>query len=237
MTFRKTERPPTVPGFDLTRNGLPKEWCDMQSKRIISKCSLGADADVDPPSSPEEGVGPLLQRDYWAVIQDCKEDCAGVAKIVREKFRELAPESFVEFQHAAEPGVCLELGHELTVNIRPEQSAAVRVLHVDELTLTLGTLKGHPECGRITFGVYPNDRGDLVFHIRSRARTRSLLRYVGFLAVGDSMQACTWTEFIDRLAHTVGDGVVGAIQVETTVVEEEEEDRAMNSPTFNASEF
>ena len=209
----------------------------MQSRRDIPKGSAGAEVREDPLASPEDGVGPLVQRDYWAVLRDSREDCAGVAKIVREKFVELAPESFVEFQHVVEPGACLEVGDDLTVKIRPEQSAAVRVLHVDEFTVTLGTMKGHPECGRITFGVYPNDRGDPVFHIRSRARTRSLFRYVGFLAVGDSMQACTWTEFIDRLAHTVGEGVVGAIQVETTVVDEEEEDRAMNSPTFNAREI
>ena len=101
------------------------------------------------------------------------------------------------------------------------------------IAITLGTVGGHPEAGRITFGAYPNERGDVIFHIRSRARSSSATRYAGFLTAGESMQTNTWTDFIDRLAHTVGEGIVGAIQVETQEIDEEE-DEAIETPTFIA---
>lgn len=47
------------------------------------------------------------------------------------------------------------------------------------------------------------------------------------------MQSTTWTGFLDRLTHTVGDGVVGVIHEETSAVSEEAERRdSLFSPTF-----
>lgn len=184
--------------------------------------------------SAAKGAGPLLQRDYWAVVRTCRLTAAGVASFVRERFADLAPESYVAFRRSDGGDGPLEVGDELEVKIRAMDRAAVRVVHVDAQSITLCTLAGHPEAGRITFGAYPNRRGDLIFHIRSRARSSSFLRYAGFCAAGDPMQTNTWTDFIDRLAHTIGDGVIGAIHVESRVVEEEDRDRTVDAPTFLA---
>ena len=48
------------------------------------------------------------------------------------------------------------------------------------------------------------------------------------------MQTNTWTDFIDRLAHTVAEGVIGGIYVETCEVEDEEGDRRPEEPTYIA---
>ena len=48
------------------------------------------------------------------------------------------------------------------------------------------------------------------------------------------MQTNTWTDFIDRLAHIVGDGVIGAIQAETQKIREEDIS-LINGPTFIAT--
>ena len=65
----------------------------------------------------------------------------------------------------------------------------VRVVDTNSLSLTLATDDGHPEAGRITFGVYPNDEGDIVFHIRSRARSGSK-RFTLRLALTACL--CSW---------------------------------------------
>jgi hypothetical protein len=130
--------------------------------------------------------------------------------------------------------VALEVGDEMEVEIWKLGMFGVRVVHCDGNSLTIATLDGHPEAGRITFGSYRNARGEVLFHIRSRARAGSKLKYVGFVALGDAMQTNTWTGFIHRLALEAGDGVAGEIHVEKREVDEEPGDEAADRPTFIA---
>jgi hypothetical protein len=181
-----------------------------------------------------DGAGPLLQRDYWAILRGCPLSAPEVAALVRERFMEFPPEELVVFRRTDGREGPLDMGDAMEVDIRMAGTTAVCVVHADANSLTLATVKGHPEAGRITFGAYPNERGDVVFHIRSRARSSSFFHLAGFLTAGEPMQTNTWTDFIDRLAHSVGEGVVGAIQADTREVEEEDEDATADSPTFIA---
>ncbi len=177
------------------------------------------------------GSGPLLQRDYWAVLGGCALKPSAVMTYVKSHFCELPPAALVSFLAPAG----LEKNAELDIRIKPAQSCRVRVLHEDPQSITLGTLKGHPEAGRITFGAYRNAAGDLIFHIRSRARSASASTRVGFLAIGDAMQTNTWTDFINNTAAAVGASIRDAIRAETTEVEElPEDDHPLVSPTFLA---
>lgn len=181
------------------------------------------------------GAGPLLERDYWAVIRECRLTPPELADRVASDFCAFPPESLVTFARSGEAGTPLQVGDEMEVSIRMAGECRVRVLHRNENSITLGTLEGHPEAGRITFGAYRNDEGDVIFHIRSRARAESALRYVGWVAAGEPMQTNTWTDFIDRVAHTVGGGVIGAIHADTREIEDEgDEPETTCSPTFIA---
>ncbi len=121
----------------------------------------------------------------------------------------------------------------MDVDILLAGACQVQVLRRDPNSLTLGTLAGHPEAGRITFGAYRNELGDVVFHIRSRARSSSKKCLVGYLAAGEAMQTNCWTDFVNNLAATVGQGVVGVIRVETAELDEEDDDPT--APTFVAA--
>lgn len=177
------------------------------------------------------GAGPLLQRDYWAVLAGCGLKPSEVIAHVKSHFCELPPASLVAF--TAPDG--LKRDAELDIRIVPAQSCRVRVTHEDAQSVTLGTLDGHPEAGRITFGAYRNTAGEVIFHIRSRARSASLSSLAGFLAIGDAMQTNTWTDFINNTAAAVGAHIADAIRAETTEVEELPEDAPpLRSPTFLA---
>lgn len=177
------------------------------------------------------GAGPLLQRDYWAVFADCALKPSEIMAHIKTHFCELPPASLVRF--AAPAGVSRDA--ELDIRIAPAQSCRVRVVNEDAQSLTLGTLEGHPEAGRITFGAYRNDAGDVIFHIRSRARSSSASKRVGFLAIGEAMQTNTWSDFINNAAVAVGAHIAGAIRAETKEVEEApEDDHPLHSPTFLA---
>lgn len=177
-----------------------------------------------------EGHGPLLERDYWAVIDDCALSPAQFGPLLAARFAEFAPEGLVRFAPACERA--LAVGDELVVHIRMAGECGVRVLHANANSITLCTLRGHPEAGRITFGAYRDARGDVVFHIRSRARASSRSRYAGFLALGEPMQTNTWTAFVDRVAHTVGRGVRGRIYEETRTIDPRQDDE--DQPTYLA---
>ena len=177
------------------------------------------------------GAGPLLQRDYWAVFDNCTLDPSELIGYLKGHFCELPPGSLVRFQA---PDV-LDCDAELDIDIMPAQRCRVRVTHTDAQSLTLGTLAGHPEAGRITFGAYRNPAGDVVFHIRSRARSSSTVKLIGFFAIGDAMQTNTWTDFIKNTAEAVGARIRDAIVAETERVDETpEDDGSLAAPTFKA---
>jgi hypothetical protein len=183
-----------------------------------------------------QGAGPLLQRDYWGVIAGCRLAPPALLALVSERFCELAPEELVVFERqGGRPGGPLAVGDELEVRITGAPTARVRVLHTDARSLTLATLPGHPEAGRITFGAYRNAQGDVLFHIRSRARSGGALMYLGFRSGGEAMQTNTWTDFVNAVALLAGEGVIGFIHTETRELSgEEEEADDVQGPTFRA---
>lgn len=150
---------------------------------------------------------------------------------VKKQFCELPPASLVRF--VAPTGVNKDA--ELDIRIVPAQSCRVRVVHDDAQSITFGTLEGHPEAGRITFAAYRNRAGEVIFHIRSRARSASTAKRVGFLAIGEAIQTNTWSDFINNAAAAVGAHIPDAIRAETKEVEElPEDDHPLQSPTFLA---
>ena len=173
----------------------------------------------------------MLQRDYWAVLAGCPLKPSDVISHVKQHFCELPPVALVEF--AAPGGVCT--GAELDIRIKPGQQCWVRVTHETPQSFTLATLDGHPEAGRITFGAYRNPVGDVVFHIRSRARSATTSKRLGFLAIGDAMQTNTWTDFIANTAAAIGARIQDVIHADTESVElTPEDDEPLDSPTFLA---
>lgn len=187
----------------------------------------------DPLTLAEDGVGPLLQRDYWGVIRECRGTPAQVIDAVRAHLWDLADPELLEFRRIDGTKKPLVEGDELEVHIRFAGTFGIRVLDRGEQSITIGTLEGHPEAGKVTIGAYRNSRGDVLMHARSRARSGSWLHYAGFLAGAEGMQANAWTELINRTAAAVGKGVIGFITAETGRVRPGPEDTG-NLPTYRA---
>ncbi|HVV17296.1 MAG TPA: hypothetical protein VHH90_08845 [Polyangia bacterium] len=175
--------------------------------------SIGTHDSLQPAS---RGVGPLLQREYWAVIAGCRVRPSALLDALSERFWAFAPSDVVSFTRADGTTSPLERGDILEVLIRGAGTSRVCVVERSAQTLTLATMLGHPEAGRITFGAYRNPYGDVIFHVRSRARSSSRSRYAGFLMIGEAMQTATWVDFVIAVARTFGDGVVGYVNAETT---------------------
>ncbi len=177
------------------------------------------------------GAGPLLQRDYWAAFAETSLSPSQLMAHVKSRFCELPPPALVNFQAPGGVG----RNAELDIQITGAQDCRVRVVHDDPQSLTLGTLDGHPEAGRITFGAYRHATGRVIFHIRSRARSATATHLLGFLTVGEAMQTNTWTDFINRTAASTGLRIDGAIRATTEAVDDTPEDDSFDCPTFHAT--
>ncbi len=204
---------------------LTADPADRQSTRAELETDL---------APPADGAGKLLQRDYWAVIKNCEAGPRKVASLVRDQFWDFPPPELVKFTPVDGSAAPLAVGDEMDVEIRMAGTFQVRVLHADDNSITLGTVKGHPEAGRITFGAYRNERNDVVFHIRSLARSGSQIQLLGFKALGEAMQTNTWTDFINKVAVCAGNGVIGEIVAETHERDDDDIDSDDVSPTFIA---
>jgi hypothetical protein len=196
--------------------------------------SPGVPSDILPAA---RGVGVLLQRDYWAVLARCRPSPSALLDEVAGHFSAFAPPDVVTFERTDGSAAPLGPGDVLEVRIRGAGTFGVCVASRTKQTLTLATLTGHPEAGRITFGAYRNDYGDVVFHIRSRARSSTHARYLGFLMMGEAMQTATWADFVTSVAFTFGEGVIGYLHVETARLRRghaDEPEASALSPTFIA---
>ena len=150
---------------------------------------------------------------------------------VKANFCSLPPAALITF--TAPQGLTRDAT--IDIAIKPGQQCGVRVIHESPQSVTLATLAGHPEAGRITFGCYRNAAGEVIFHIRSRARSTTAVKRLGFLAIGDAMQTNTWADFIRNTAAAVSASIAGGIHAETQEVEElPEDDEPMHAPTFLA---
>ncbi len=180
-----------------------------------------------------QGVGPLLERDYSGVITGSECTPEQIGAMLCEHFEAFAPAETAVFERGSGGDGKLQIGDELDIRIALQGGCRVRVVHQDERSLTLRTLEGHPEAGRITFGADCDDAGRLTFRIRSRTRASGYLSYLGYLVLGKQMQSRCWIRFIDRMAARCGGEIEGSIRVRTRKVEEEESDRkGHDEPTF-----
>ena len=183
----------------------------------------------------QAGAGALLQRDYWAAIEECRVSPGQLMADLRQRFCEFPPEDLVSFERATQSEQPLGVGDELAIVIRMAGACRVRVTCCDEHSLTLSTLRGHPEAGRITFGCYRHESGAVVFHIRSRSRSGDAKFAAGFMTLGEAMQTNTWVDFVRTVASTYGAGVLGEVHADTLEVEPTAEDDDVSRPTFVAA--
>ena len=195
---------------------------------------MSSETEVKDVQLASEGIGPLYQRDYWATILDVDVDPEDVIKRVRTEFPDFAPPETAYFKRCVDGCEPLVVGDELDINISKVADCRVRVSHVDRLSLTLRTLDGHPEAGRITFSAEKDEDGRLVFRIRSRARSHGLLRYLGFLLIGRTMQGRTWIRFIKRLAKALGGRIEGDYVSRKTVPVDDRiaDEKDLPAPTY-----
>lgn len=195
----------------------------------------------DTPDEPVQlaihGAGPLWQRDYWAVIEETDYAPEEVLKLLLTQFPTFSPDAAAKFIRRGDSSQPLQLGEEMDIELKGYGPCAVRVVRIEPRSLTLRTISGHLEAGRITFGAYHDEQSRLVFRIRSRSTINGPIRYLGYRLIGMQIQERIWVTFVERVAQAVGGRIVDQVHVETKKSRVTASDRGeAQTPTFLAED-
>jgi hypothetical protein len=181
------------------------------------------------------GHGPLWQRDYWTEIESSTLSPEEIVLLLRAEFSAFSPEEAAKFTRLDGKSTPLEVGEDMQVEIRGAGTSEVRVVGVAPRVLTLRTIDGHIEAGRISFGAY-YEKGKLVIRVRSKARSGSRRRHVAYILMGHVMQKKVWQVFIARVSARCG--VENAeVQTRTIQVKGDLADLGeLDTPTFTTED-
>ncbi|HEV7921486.1 MAG TPA: hypothetical protein VGR02_11930 [Thermoanaerobaculia bacterium] len=163
-------------------------------------------ADMLPEVLPEDGVGKIEHKRFWADIGGTKYTAVSLMTVFRERIREVMP---IEF--AAEPGAPrrVELGVTLTAHLPLRGNIQVRAVDVDPTRVVFATVEGHPLAGIVEFAA--EDRGSGVrFLIDINARASNALDFLALHTVGKPAQAANWRAVVQKMIDLSGgssDGV------------------------------
>jgi len=195
------------------------------------------DTPDEPVQVASDGAGPLWQRDYFAAIEGTDYAPEDVLQRLLKEFPSFSPDAAARFIRRGDPAQPLQLGEEMDIELKGYGPCAVRVVRIEPRSLTLRTISGHLEAGRITFGAYRDEESRLVFHIRSRSTINGPIRYLGYRLIGMPIQERIWVTFVERVAQAVGGKVAGQVYVETQKAPETAADRGdAQTPTFMAED-
>ena len=159
-------------------------------------------ADVQPEQLPDDGIGPLTRKRFWADIADSRFDADRLIDYVRLNFSTLAP---AIMSASAEPGTpsLVEEGVTLTLDLPLRGHVQVRVAEVDERRFTLMTLEGHPLAGAVRMQAEPVG-GAVRFEVQVYDRAASIPDLVIMRTLGDTLQDRAWTQLIENVAKASG---------------------------------
>lgn len=157
-----------------------------------------ADAQVE--LTPEDGVGDLKRKRFWADIHGSPYTAAKLLTLFRGRFEKILP-----LEVSAEPGTPTQLdqGATLTMSLPVRGNIQVRVEEITDNSVTLVTLDGHPLAGAVTFLF--EQRSDAVrFEVRVHDRAATLPDLIAMRTVGDVIQNANWEATVERMITESG---------------------------------
>jgi uncharacterized protein (UPF0548 family) len=171
----------------------------------------------------DAGVGPLYHRRYSARIVDPEVPAGDLMDRLTADVNKAAPTEFARFFKLTGEKGRMEVGDEYSVRMPGPWDGPVRVVDRTPTSFRLLTLRGHLEAGQIEFRVEPEE-GGLRFTIESWARSGDQLSRIMYqrLHMAKEVQFHMWTSFLERVANIAGGRLIGGIDAETRVVDDEE---------------
>jgi uncharacterized protein YbjT (DUF2867 family) len=159
-------------------------------------------ADAQEEMLPDEGVGPMRRKQFWADIERSRIDPDELFDYVRAHLGDVTP-GFVEV--GAEPGTpsVVEEGATLTLSLPLRGHIQVRVAEASDRRITFLSLSGHPLAGAVRF-LFEYHGANVRFEIQVYDRPANVIDFVAMRTVGDFLQNRTWESVVQNVVRASG---------------------------------
>jgi uncharacterized protein YbjT (DUF2867 family) len=175
-------------------------------------------ADAQPEVLPEEGVGALMRKRFWADIAGSTMTPEALFQHFVSHFSECTP---WHVDVAAEPGTPTvpALGETLTLKLPIRGNVQIRILELDERRMTLCTVSGHPLAGAVRF--LSEQRGSHVrFEVQVYDRPSNVADWIVMNPIGTRLQNATWRETVERVVKESGGRAVDGVEHDTAKLDD-----------------
>lgn len=174
-------------------------------------------ADALEEALPEEGVGSLEHKRFYADIAGSSHSPASLMTLFRNQVTTLMP---IEF--AAEPGAAerIEQGATLTGSLPLRGNFQVRVEVAEPTHVVFATIEGHPLAGIVEFTT-SEVPGGIRFAVEVFARPSNMFDLIAVRTVGAPAQNANWRTLVRHVVEASG-GTSDGVEQETRSLDEQE---------------
>ena len=171
-------------------------------------------ADSQPELLPEEGIGALRRKRFWADIDESRLSTEGLFRHFVSHFADCTP---WHVNLEAEPGTpkVPERGAVLTISLPLRGNVQIRIVELEERRMTVCTVDGHPLAGAVRF--LAEQRGAAVrFEVQVYDRAANLADWLVMNPIGARLQNATWRETVERVVKESGGRAPEGVEHEFT---------------------
>jgi uncharacterized protein YbjT (DUF2867 family) len=177
-------------------------------------------ADSQPESLPEEGIGALRRKRFWADIEGSRMSPEMLFRHFVSHFAECTP---WHMDLEAEPGTprVPELGAVLTIALPLRGNVQIRIVELEERRMTVCTVAGHPLAGAVRF--LAEERGEHIrFEVQVYDRAANLADWLVMNPIGARLQNATWNETVERVVKESGARAPRGVEHEFSKLDEDQ---------------
>jgi NADH dehydrogenase len=188
--------------------------------------------DTLPEQLPEEGLGALSHKRYWADVQRPRVDAGALFRKFCGRFQQLTPGAM---DVGAEPGASeavLALHQTVTMALPMRGNVQVRVAELGPASLTLQTWPGHPLAGAVRFTFAergPATAGGAArpfrFEVEVFDRAADAFDWLAMTLVGGRLQEANWEQIVRTIAEESGGEAPAGVERAAETLEGEAAER------------
>ena len=180
---------------------------------------LRALTEQQPEQLPDEGIGSLRRKRFWADIHG-DQTPEGLFAYVRDHFNDVTP-VFVDALDAPGSSATIEEGASITLSLPLRGHVQVRVTGLEPTRMTLLTLQGHPLAGAVRFLCQPMG-ATVRFQVEVFDRAATMLDFIAMRVLGDALQSHTWTHVVESVVEHSGGSAPEGVQHDGATLDEHE---------------